>query len=571
MRRLVASLVAIAMAAVTLVAAIETPASAAPASPYDPTWAPTSPVPGVSFSGSADTWVEASDIAVLPDGKVLANMAPSAIAPQPSRLIRYSTTGAADPTFTPIDLGTISASNGTIAIDHQGRILALASGELRRYLPTGLIDATFTPIGVYTGTTPNLPVIFGIAIDAADRVVVSARIRGNDNVQRGYVIRYTSEGAVDTTFGYLGGMQLPMTSARRPVIMPDGRIVVAGVDQSINQPDAPITIVRLLAGGTLDPTFNPGGPVPGVATAQSGVFTDAAAIAVDATGGIVVVGSTLPLPAGCCTPAVAIRVDSTGQLDAAFTAAANPAISTLASVNDIAARPDGRLVLVGRRVDGHEGNGGAGSSRGTAVVALLEANGGPADSFGWPGMGSGVLELPGLTWPDTDMLVTRAALRSDGAIAIAGGAAGDRAAIAMLAAPQALTPEPPPAPAATGNYFNPVGPHRILDTRTGTGAPAGKAQPATPIHLDVTGHHAIPDTGVSAVTINITVNDPDTAGYATIYPCNIATPDASNLNYSAHDTIPNLVTVPVAPDGTICLYTYAPAHVIGDIAGWYGS
>jgi hypothetical protein len=360
MRRLVASLVVIAMAAVILVAAIEAPASAAPASPYDPTWAPTSPVPGVSFRGSADTWVEASDIAVLPDGRVLANMAPSAIAPQPSRLIRYSTTGAADPTFTPIDLGMISASNGTIAIDHQGRILALASGELRRYLPTGLIDAAFTPIGVYTGTTSNLPVIFGIAIDSADRVVVSARVRGNDNVQRGYVIRYTSEGAV-------------------------------------------------------------------------------------------------------------------------------------------------------------------------------------------------------------------AALRSDGTVAIAGEASGDRAAIAMLAAPQALTPEPPTVPAATGAGFNPVGPHRILDTRTGTGAPAGKAQPATPIHLDVTGHHAIPDTGVSAVTINITVNDPDTAGYATIYPCNIATPDASSLNYSAHDTIPNLVTVPVAPDGTICLYTYAPAHLIGDIAGWYGS
>jgi hypothetical protein len=76
MRRLVASLVVIAMAAVILVAAIEAPASAAPASPYDPTWAPTSPVPGVSFRGSADTWVEASDIAVLPTAGCLRTWRP---------------------------------------------------------------------------------------------------------------------------------------------------------------------------------------------------------------------------------------------------------------------------------------------------------------------------------------------------------------------------------------------------------------------------------------------------------------------------------------------------------------
>jgi len=41
----------------------------------------------------------------------------------------------------------------------------------------------------------------------------------------------------------------------------------------------------------------------------------------------------------------------------------------------------------------------------------------------------------------------------------------------------------------------------------------------------------------------------------------------SNVNYRAGDTVPNLVTVPVADDGTICLFTYATAHLVADVSG----
>ena len=51
-----------------------------------------------------------------------------------------------------------------------------------------------------------------------------------------------------------------------------------------------------------------------------------------------------------------------------------------------------------------------------------------------------------------------------------------------------------------------------------------------------------------------------------------ARPLASNLNYVPNQTVPNLVVVQVGAGGTVDLFNYAgSAHVIADVAGWYGS
>ena len=51
-----------------------------------------------------------------------------------------------------------------------------------------------------------------------------------------------------------------------------------------------------------------------------------------------------------------------------------------------------------------------------------------------------------------------------------------------------------------------------------------------------------------AVTMNVTVTEPVADGFLTVYPCDAPRPLASNLNYAAGQTVPNLVTVKLSAD-----------------------
>jgi hypothetical protein len=114
-------------------------------------------------------------------------------------------------------------------------------------------------------------------------------------------------------------------------------------------------------------------------------------------------------------------------------------------------------------------------------------------------------------------------------------------------------------------------PRRILDTRNAIGAPTGKVSPASPLRLKVTGSGPVPASGVAAVALNITATEAEGEGYVTVYPCASGRPEASNLNYrSALGAVANSVIAPVDANGEICLYTYARAHLIADISGWFG-
>ena len=44
-------------------------------------------------------------------------------------------------------------------------------------------------------------------------------------------------------------------------------------------------------------------------------------------------------------------------------------------------------------------------------------------------------------------------------------------------------------------------------------------------------------------------------------------PEASSLNYRSGQDIPNELIAKLSPSGTICVYTYATAHVLIDAVG----
>lgn len=118
--------------------------------------------------------------------------------------------------------------------------------------------------------------------------------------------------------------------------------------------------------------------------------------------------------------------------------------------------------------------------------------------------------------------------------------------------------------------FTPAGPMRILDTRTGLGAPKSPVGPASTITLTVPHLPA----SVSAVVLNLTGTGLTGAGTTYVSACPAAQPlsscmATSVLNIAAGGTAANEVTVPVGPDGKITLYNHA-GHVdlVADLAGY---
>src|SRR5579885_329213 len=63
----------------------------------------------------------------------------------------------------------------------------------------------------------------------------------------------------------------------------------------------------------------------------------------------------------------------------------------------------------------------------------------------------------------------------------------------------------------SGAGYHPLTPSRILDTRTGNGAPAAPVGPGATLNLQITGRGGVPATGVSAVVLNVTVTGPTAA------------------------------------------------------------
>ncbi len=162
----------------------------------------------------------------------------------------------------------------------------------------------------------------------------------------------------------------------------------------------------------------------------------------------------------------------------------------------------------------------------------------------------------------------------------------------------------PGAPAPVPGEFYPVPPTRILDTRNSLGITNGPVRTGDGRHsslnpvvrrdeaanhdLKVTGMYGIPESGVSAVLLNVTAVNAPGPGYLSIVPKPAraggglgifhdqgtygALPSTSNLNVADGNAVPNMVLARVGAGGHIRIVnSWGPTHVIADVAGWFGT
>ncbi len=114
----------------------------------------------------------------------------------------------------------------------------------------------------------------------------------------------------------------------------------------------------------------------------------------------------------------------------------------------------------------------------------------------------------------------------------------------------------------------PVEPFRILDTRSGVGAPQGPVGPDSEITVQIAGVATVP-LDATGVVLNITATGGSSPSFVSAYPTGTTRPDTSVLNITPGQDLPNMITATLGAGGRIDLYnSVGSVHLIADVAAY---
>ncbi len=127
-----------------------------------------------------------------------------------------------------------------------------------------------------------------------------------------------------------------------------------------------------------------------------------------------------------------------------------------------------------------------------------------------------------------------------------------------------------PAAVAGGRLFQSKASTRVLDTRSGLGAPRSRVGPGGVVSLAVAGKgKAVPGTA-RAVVMNLTAVGATKATYVTAWPNGARRPAFPDLSVPAFRTTSNLVVVRVGTKNRVRITnSTGSTHLVGDIVGYY--
>jgi hypothetical protein len=120
-------------------------------------------------------------------------------------------------------------------------------------------------------------------------------------------------------------------------------------------------------------------------------------------------------------------------------------------------------------------------------------------------------------------------------------------------------------------------PARLADTRNlptidGQFTNTGALGQGVTTNVKVLGRGSVPASGVGAVALNVTATNPIASSFVTVFPSGGSRPTASNINFVAGQTVPNLVIAKVGDGGQISLYNNTgKVDVVVDVLGYFPS
>jgi uncharacterized delta-60 repeat protein len=242
----------------------------------------------------------------------------------------------------------------------------------------GNLDTTFGRGGVTVtplAASGSAVIPFSVQLQSDGKILVLADVLGG-GTDTSNVLRYTSNGVLDPTFGSNGIAVLPATLGQSSLaLQPNGQIVVAGTDAST------FTVERLNTNGTMDTSFGNGG----VASASlNGRIPGTQLVALILTNGdIMVVGQLEPVGRGQPFETLLARFNPNGALDQSFGTNGAALATSVTGCTALAETSSGDILVVnGQTIAQFTSTGFESTPRGESIVA--SAGGGfpsPASTF----------------------------------------------------------------------------------------------------------------------------------------------------------------------------------------------
>lgn len=324
-------------------------------------------------SGMANSDDQARALIILPDQKyLLAGSSDNGTISQIA-VYRFLGNGDVDGSFAGgggrlIALGTGDSFGHSLARQPDGKIVVVGSTQVGaftqfavvRLTEDGTLDTTFGSGGkVSTALGTGNSSAEAVAVQSDGKIVVAGSQFNGSNYDFA-IVRYSTAGTLDATFGTGGKVSTPVQSgddyARAVALQTDGRILVAGSGWGTTDNDG--ALIRYNANGTLDATFAAGGILMFAVSSDEKLF----AVALQSDNKILTAGTSSQSGGQMAI----FRVNPNGTADSSFGSAGTvliPVGNGGAVVNSIAVASDGKILLGGSAL--------AGAVSAFAVVRLL--------------------------------------------------------------------------------------------------------------------------------------------------------------------------------------------------------
>ncbi|MGO9518535.1 MAG: delta-60 repeat domain-containing protein [Candidatus Korobacteraceae bacterium] len=232
-------------------------------------------------------------------------------------------TGAGSPVMLPI--GAVQQASGDIVVLSQFDFVADEGTQigLTRYTAAGQLDKTF---GTQGSTITNFSSFtfdpFAFALEPNGKILVAGFVSGGANFG---LAQFTANGVLDTTFG-TDGVAAAVTGADFPnafLLQPNGQILMGGFKDGGKKSPGSLSLVRFNSNGALDTTFG----TAGISLVTPAPILGPEALALLANGDYLAVGENGNGRAG-----TVVELSSTGELLSGVIAGTLTASSPLAGL-----------------------------------------------------------------------------------------------------------------------------------------------------------------------------------------------------------------------------------------------
>lgn len=238
-------------------------------------------------------------------------------------ILRFTSAGGLDSAFGTGGFVSKDFGNGDdravgVAIQADGKLVvggtafsgAHSSFAVVRYLADGTIDSNFGTAGsVTTAIGTGDSTATDVKLQGDERILVAGK-SSNGTTSDFALVRYTSVGVLDTTFGTSGKLTTSLSTgddiANAISIQPDGKILLGGSAGS------DFAFARYTTNGVLDTTFNGTGmQIKNISSGNDSVF----ALTLQTDGKVVAAGAA----AGSGADVALVRIETNGSVGATFT------------------------------------------------------------------------------------------------------------------------------------------------------------------------------------------------------------------------------------------------------------